>query len=66
MQKLCKNNACLIDHLIAKGDYPTKGILIILTILLELSSSLIKSVPEEELSPTAKYFSHLEAVLKGL
>ena len=32
MQKLCKNNACLIDHLIAQGDFPTKGILIILTI----------------------------------
>ena len=32
MQKLCKKNACLTDHLIAQGDYPTEGILIKLTI----------------------------------
>ena len=32
MQKLCKKNACLTDHLIAQGDYPTEGILIKVTI----------------------------------
>ena len=62
MQKLCKKNACLIYHLIAQGDYPTKGILIILTI----PSRTCKKCPRIKLNLTVKYSSHLEAVLEGL